>query len=68
MAQKEKAIMITLVLVMMLSMVAEGCKDPNCINCLKDPTVCTSCRKGFRLTDKHCDPCDDPNCTQCNES
>lgn len=60
------SIIITLLLSFAWS--AFACTDPNCISCVSDPTVCKTCKPGFRASMGKCDPCDEPNCASCNES
>jgi hypothetical protein len=60
--------MLKLLAVIMLVSLALTCTDPNCISCVTDPTVCKTCRPGYRATMGKCDPCDDPHCSNCNES
>ena len=57
-----KVAMILLFLIVLI----QSCQDPNCASCIKDPTICKSCKPGFRLSQNKCQPCDDPNCSQCN--
>jgi hypothetical protein len=60
--------MILIVALTVLCSIATACTDPNCINCLTDPTNCKTCAPGYRASLGKCDPCDDPHCCNCNES
>lgn len=53
-----KILSIAIVLLLLLPSTVLACTDPNCISCVSDPTVCKTCKPGFRASMGKCDPCD----------